>query len=68
VIEVGNAVSCGHCEEMYCRSCAAGGKSGILGGTARVIGAFYTMGVSELVRSQLLKCPRCKTNEKLIRI
>lgn len=54
---------CKDCGMIICDSCSKGGKSGALGGTARVVAGLYTAGLSEVARAGYRKlnqkCLKC---------
>jgi hypothetical protein len=68
ILEVGDSIFCPICNENYCKSCSVGGKSGLFGTLGRAFLGLYTLGISELIRSNRIRCPRCKNKNGLIRV
>ena len=68
IIEKGDGIYCPSCQENYCSKCAKGGGNSLLGGLFRATLAVYSVGISEVIRHQNIKCPTCKSGSGLVRI
>ena len=62
-----NVWCCKECGALMCDSCSKGGKSTSTGVGARVLSAWYTLGVSEVVRAgyraSRKRCPQCSSTD-----
>ncbi len=67
-LESGKSIYCPSCNENYCIKCATGGGSSFIGGIFRAILALYTVGISEVIRNERIRCPSCKRNNGLLRV
>lgn len=70
-VSQGDAIYCPNCKCTTCQNCAEGGKSGIMGKSARVVGGFFTLGASEVarkvIRNSNIKCRNCGNKSNLLR-